>query len=152
MLFRTPLVVICAKYGCTGTLDYAKYGEIFPNRKLVFPGEPEKSIKKIFFGRSVKGWRGLLDLVYFEVFGRIDVNLGFAGFRATSDLHFGGNMRRACFSAYYWVHVLHIWGSLGVIVVFMVICCTPLVVICAKMSYSEHLSSVVVQIFYVLFV
>ena len=30
-------------------------------------------------------------------------------------------MRRACFSAYYWVHVLHIWGSLGVIVVLMVI-------------------------------
>jgi hypothetical protein len=32
----------------------------------------------------------------------------------------GGNMLRACFSAHYWVHVLHIWGSLGVIVVFMV--------------------------------
>ena len=30
-------------------------------------------------------------------------------------------MLRACFSAYYWVHVLHIWGSLGVIVVFVVI-------------------------------
>ena len=43
--------------------------------------------KKYFFGSSVKGWRGLLDLVYFEVFGRIDVNLGFAGFRTTSDLH-----------------------------------------------------------------
>ena len=28
-----------------------------------------------------------MDLVYFEVFGRIDVNLGFAGFRTTSDLH-----------------------------------------------------------------
>ena len=30
-------------------------------------------------------------------------------------------MRRACFSAYYWVHVLHNWGFLGVIVVLMVI-------------------------------
>ena len=30
-------------------------------------------------------------------------------------------MLRACFSAHYWGHVLHIWGSLGVIVVFMVI-------------------------------
>ena len=118
-------------------------------------------------------------------------------------------MLRACFSAYYWVHMLHIWGSLGVIVVFVVIyrpwdlgkklkwanmsiwavlslceilgfirlrvvvetCrwnfemflqmdissgrlllkililifCTPLVVICAKMSQYEHLSSVVVM-------
>ena len=36
-----------------------------------------------------RGW-GLLDLVYFEVFGRIDVNLVFAGFLATSDLHFLG--------------------------------------------------------------
>ena len=30
-------------------------------------------------------------------------------------------MLRVCFSAYYWVHMLHIWGSLGVIVVFVVI-------------------------------
>ena len=32
----------------------------------------------------------ILDNGYFEVFGRIDVNLAFAGFLATSDLHFMG--------------------------------------------------------------
>ena len=127
-------------------------------------------------------------LFFSRFFGRIDVNLVFAGFLATSDLHFmgvicfvlasplttgsmcciygalwallsflwsfidpgtwvktanrrwfhwfraftgvsghfcltpyGGNMLRACFSAHYWDHVLHIWGFLGVIVVCMVI-------------------------------
>ena len=34
------------KYSCTGTWKYAKYGFFFPNRKLLFSGEFEKSIQK----------------------------------------------------------------------------------------------------------
>jgi hypothetical protein len=43
--------------------------------------------KYFLFGSSVKAWLGSLGLGLFRGFCRIDVNLGFAGCLATSDLH-----------------------------------------------------------------